>query len=254
MAGPIVHAVVEGYATPSSVRPGATAALRCAATVPRRDRDRGGSARRAGVVRKSTRANVAVAAPSGAGRRRAVGLRLARRRRPSTSRSRGGRAFLRGRRSPRPTSSRRSPPATPGLRRHAPRRPGATRRSCSASPRRDRGAPTTTGAGRTSTWRASRVSFDRPLPKGFLDRDARAPERSPRERDDARRSRHDRRGSTYFVRTASIRLVRRAPAGATGSARFVAWAEAPGIRLDLRDEPRSARASRDALDPLPALS
>src|SRR5215470_9010744 len=35
MAAPILHAVVEGYAWPSSVSPGETVELRCAATVPR---------------------------------------------------------------------------------------------------------------------------------------------------------------------------------------------------------------------------
>jgi hypothetical protein len=235
----IVHAVVEGYATPTSVAPGETVRLHCSATVPHVAIEIARiGARREVVFRRERVATEHHAIPddaSAAGCRWPITIEV-----PVAADWRSGYYEVVF---------------------HAPDAGAAIATSHaffvvrSARPGRD--TPIVLALS-TSTWcayndwggpnlymAAPRVAFDRPLPKGFLDRpsapdDRLANETMPGERDMAP-------WLDYFARHGVDPWC-----GAAGwynwERRFVAWAEAAGHRIDVVTS-LDLHARPDVLDP-----
>lgn len=238
MAQPIVHAVVEGYAVPSSVRPGATIELRCAATVPRVAIE----IARIGAGREVVwrRDDVAVApqpvpddvAQSGCGWSATLTLDV-----PVVWRSGFYEVtFIASGVEPRLATSH------------------AWFVVRAAAPGRDTaivlGVSTTTWCayndwgGSNLYMGASRVSFDRPLPKGFV---ARVPAPNDRLANATLPGDREVTGWVSYLVEQGVDPWCGAAGWWNWERRFVAWAEARGIRLDFVTS-LDLHAERDVLD------
>jgi hypothetical protein len=239
MASPIVHAVVEGYATPASVRPGARVELRCAATVSRVAIE----IVRVGATREVVwrRDEVAVTphdvpddvAQTGCGWPAAVVVEV-----PATWRSGYYEVTF------------AAPGVEPAI---------ASSQACfvvrAAAPGRD--TAIVLGVS-TSTWcayndwggpnlymGASRVSFDRPLPNGFLHR-AGAP--NDRLANVTAAGDRDVTGWVSYLVERGVDVWCGAAGWWNWERRFVAWAEARGLRLDYVTS-LDLHGEQDVLDP-----